>query len=113
MSDDFLDDTPIGGYDEGEQVTLTRLKELADVAERTIRERKWAYSQLFADPGRSAAVAVVIADLARFCRADVSTFRADPREHAALEGRREVWLRIREHIDLPLDELVARYTEGK
>ncbi len=33
-------------------------------------------------------------DLARFCRADASCFDADPRVHAAFEGRREVWLRI-------------------
>jgi len=36
----------------------------------------------------------VLADLARFCRANESTFHADPRTHALLEGRREVWLRI-------------------
>jgi hypothetical protein len=37
-------------------------------------------------------------DLAEFCRANESCFHEDPRMHAALEGRREVWLRIQEHI---------------
>lgn len=36
----------------------------------------------------------VIADLRDFCRANKTTFDADPRVHALLEGRREVILRI-------------------
>ena len=38
--------------------------------------------------------APMLADLADFCRANESTFNADPRVHALLEGRREVFLRI-------------------
>jgi hypothetical protein len=36
----------------------------------------------------------VLADLRRFCKATVSTFDPDPRVHAMLEGRREVFWRI-------------------
>ena len=42
----------------------------------------------------------VLADLARFCRANESTFHPDPRVHAVLEGRREVWLRIQKYLRL-------------
>lgn len=51
----------------------------------------------------------VLADLARFCRANESTFHPDPRIHAVLEGRREVWLRLRDHLDLDNDTLSAKY----
>lgn len=51
----------------------------------------------------------VMADLAKFCRANESTFHPDPRVHAALEGRREVWLRLRQHMDLSDQELWALF----
>lgn len=47
----------------------------------------------------------LLLDLAHFCRAYETCFHADQRVHAALEGRREVWLRIRElYLDRPEDE---------
>jgi hypothetical protein len=51
----------------------------------------------------------VLADLARFCRADESTFNADPRVEGVLQGRREVWLRIAKHLNLTPDELVRYF----
>ena len=47
----------------------------------------------------------VLEDLAKFCRANETTFHPDARVHAALEGRREVWLRIRAHLDLSDQQL--------
>ena len=47
----------------------------------------------------------VLQDLARFCRADETTFHLDPRVHAALEGRREVYLRIKKHLMLSDEQL--------
>jgi hypothetical protein len=47
----------------------------------------------------------VLRDLAKFCRANESTFAKDPRAHAVLEGRREVWLRIQQYLRLTEDEL--------
>jgi hypothetical protein len=47
----------------------------------------------------------VLQDLAKFCRAHESTFHPDPRVHAALEGRREVWLRIEQHLKLSDEDL--------
>ena len=43
----------------------------------------------------------VLADLRKFCRGDRSTFDADPRIHALLEGRREVFLRILAMLGVP------------
>lgn len=56
---------------------------------------------------------VVMADLARFCRANTTCFHEDPRIHAVLEGRREVWLRITQHLNLPLEELAKLYGQPK
>lgn len=55
----------------------------------------------------------VLEDLAKFCRASESTFHPDPRVHAVLEGRREVWLRIRDHLDLDNENLWQRYGGSK
>jgi hypothetical protein len=49
----------------------------------------------------------ILKDLARFCRANESTFNPDPRTHALLEGRREVWLRIQEHLQLTTEQIYA------
>lgn len=51
----------------------------------------------------------VLADLAKFCRAHESTFNIDARVHAAMEGRREVYLRLRDHLDMTDEELIQRY----
>jgi hypothetical protein len=48
---------------------------------------------------------IVLKDLAKFCRANDSTYHKDPRVHALLEGRKEVWLRIQEYIHLNSEEL--------
>lgn len=52
----------------------------------------------------------VLIDLAKFCRANETCFNADPRMHAVLEGRREVWLRIQQHLNLSTPELFSLYT---
>lgn len=50
-------------------------------------------------------VKTVLKDMAKFCRADETAFHPDPRIHAVLEGRREVWLRIQKYLKLTPDEL--------
>lgn len=52
----------------------------------------------------------VLADLGRFCRADASTFHADPRIHALLEGRREVLLRLINFLKID-SATIAKYVE--
>ncbi len=70
-----------------------------------LRQRKAAYQLVFAN----ASGAAVREDLERFCRANSSCFDADPRKHAALEGRREVWLRIQQHLTLSAEQLAVLY----
>lgn len=71
-----------------------------------LRQRSRAYNLAFKTP----AGMEVLADLAKFCRADTSTFDADPRNHALMEGRREVFLRIQSHLHLTPQQLYALYT---
>jgi hypothetical protein len=52
---------------------------------------------------------LVLEDLAKFCRANSTTFLEDPRLSDVLVGRREVWLRIQEHLRLSEDQLWAIY----
>jgi len=47
----------------------------------------------------------VLTDLAKFCRANESTFNPDPRKEGVLQGRREVWLRVTKHLNLTDDQL--------
>lgn len=65
-----------------------------------------AYRYIFL--GHYAAQEVLI-DLARFCRANESTYHPDPVVQAALMGRREVWLRLSNHLNLSSEQLFALY----
>jgi hypothetical protein len=76
---------------------------LIQAAREFISRRRTAYAKTFDGPMG----AEVLADLAKFCRATETTYHADPRVHAALEGRREVWLRISRHLNLSDDQLFA------
>jgi len=79
------------------------LKKLSD-AQAFVAERQTDYIRTFSTPHGEK----VLADLARFCRANETTFHTDPRVHAALEGRREVFLRLQAHLNLQ-DEELFRY----
>ncbi len=70
-----------------------------------IKDRKTAYQLAFTSPAGNE----VLMDLVRFCRANKSCFDEDPRIHAVLEGRREVFLRIQEHLNLTPEQLQALY----
>lgn len=54
----------------------------------------------------------VLMDLTQFCRAVRPAWSDDERHHARLEGRREVFLRITEHMHLNSEQLYALY-DGK
>lgn len=69
-----------------------------------LAQRKLAYCHTF-NP-ENTLVKKVLQDLAKFCRANASTFHADHRIHAVLEGRREVWLRIQQHTQLTSEQLL-------
>lgn len=54
----------------------------------------------------------VLIDLASYCRANVTTFHADPRIHARLEGRRDVWNKLQEHLHLTPDQMMQLYQQN-
>ena len=70
-----------------------------------LRRRKQNYQLALTTPAGQN----VLADLAQFCRANETCFHDDPRRHAVLEGRREVWLRIQQHLNLSSEQLMALY----
>lgn len=72
-----------------------------------LRQRRTAYKLTFAQDNYAAQA--VLIDLARFCRANETTFHEDPRISAVLQGRHEVWLRIANHLHLTSEQLFALY----
>lgn len=85
-----------------------------------IRKRRYAYRRLFlGETGLNADGQTVLADLAKFCRANSSTAvvspisrSVDPIATAMAEGRREVWLRIMAHLHLE-DRIVLNLNEDE
>ena len=69
---------------------------LLEQAKNFLARRRTAYIKTFLNPFGEE----VLKDLAKFCRAHESTFHPDARKHAVAEGRREVILRIMEHLKL-------------
>lgn len=78
---------------------------MSNAARIFLGQRRRAYQLALAGEAGKA----VLADLAKFCRARETAFHTDPRTHALLEGRREVWLRIAHHLNLTEDELWKIY----
>ena len=76
-------------------------------AQEFLRTRHQAYKQVFKP--ESVYTERVLEDLAKFCRADESTFHPDARVEGIMQGRREVWLRLHHHLKLSEDELFALY----
>ena len=77
-------------------------------AKEILSGRKLAYCDVFKE---SEAQKLVLSDLEKFCRAKESCFHPDPRLHAALEGRREVFLRIKDFLDLTVTQLEEKYAQ--
>lgn len=73
----------------------------------TLFYRQRAYQEVF-NP-KSVNAKHVLKDLAQFCRAHESTFSIDERAQSLLEGRREVWLRIQNHLELDSHTLWELY----
>jgi hypothetical protein len=82
------------------EIDADELQRLKDA----LAERQKAFLMAFAGASGEA----VLADLARFCRANESCFHADARLHAVLEGRREVWLRIQTQLTSSIEELLQK-----
>jgi hypothetical protein len=75
-----------------------------------LRKRQMAYAHVFNKENQF--LETVMEDLAKFCRARESTFHVEQRVHAVLEGRREVYLRIQDHLTLSPDKLLEKYGKG-
>ncbi len=70
-------------------------------------DRKRAYMLAFSGPAGEA----VLTDLIPFCRAKESCVVPGDRDRTCLlGGRHEVWLRIRDYLDLTPEQLVLKYT---
>lgn len=74
-----------------------------------LSRRRNAYCKTFLTPYGDE----VLADLAKFCRAHQTTFHQDARAHAVAEGRREVWLRIQQHLQLSDKDIWAIYSRNQ
>lgn len=72
-----------------------------------LRFRSRAYKLTFQSREKNA----VLKDLAKFCGADKSPRFFDLYRVGIAVGRREVWLRIQDHLDLQPDELYKIYNE--
>lgn len=82
-------------------------QDVIDKARDLLNTRQQAFNQVFSLEGQH--TKRVLEDLAKFCRAEESTFHPDARVHAVIEGRREVWLRIQRHLNLSPEELFEYY----
>lgn len=70
--------------------------------------RQYAYKKTFAGPHGEQ----VLKDLAPYCFADITTFHGDRDKMLLAEGRRQVWVRIQNHLNLSPAEL-WRLTHGE
>lgn len=86
-------------------------EESENKAKEAVLHRQAAYKRLLGTKEPDAST--ILVDLAKFCRAHESTFNADARLHAVAEGRREVWLRIEQHLELTGEELWDLYPKRK
>lgn len=83
-------------------------KTVVDKAKSILENRQHAYRQTFLFE-KNVYAQQVLEDLARFCRANETNFHPDGRVHAVLEGRREVYLRIKNHLDLDAESLAKMF----
>lgn len=88
-----------------------RTKSVEDRQLDFIQERQKAYKLSFG--GKNTTTKIIMDDLREFCFAEKTCFVPDNgRVSEIFEGRRQVWLRIHEHLDKELTELVELYTQG-
>jgi len=79
----------------------------AEKVKQILVDRQRAYMLAFAD----VAGKTVLDDLAVFCRANETCVVPGDRDKTyVLEGRREVYLRIRDQLDLTVEQLMEKYT---
>ena len=79
------------------------IKGTAENIKQYFQRRAIAYCRVFEK--QSPFVHDVLMDLAKFCKANESAFNKDPIAMAYMQGRRDVFLRIQENLQLTADEL--------
>lgn len=84
--------------------------DLEDEARALLGRRKEAYIRLFAGKPMDGDAEIVLKDLRAFTKFNTVPWDSDPRVHAVLTGRYEVFKRISDHINWSLDELVESYS---
>lgn len=72
-----------------------------------LSRRSGDYRRVFG--GNAPEQQAVLSDLAKFCRWNTTCFHPDPRIHAALEGRREVFQRVIDYLQLTPEQLARLY----
>ena len=87
---------------------LIAAKERAALVFDSLRLRKRDFEHTFKSPSGQA----VLKDLARFCRVCTPCYEGDRDLHLIAEGRREVFLRIAQHLNLSPDDLFTLYRGG-
>ena len=88
---------------------MSKLREAIEFALEYIADRKKAYQLTF--QLHQPANIFVMEDLAKFCRANEScVVPGDSDKTLVLEGRREVWLRIQQHLHLTPEQLMQLYS---
>ena len=84
---------------------MNKLKDLLEDALAFLMSRQRAYITTFRNPVGE----MVLKDLSKFCRAHESTYNVNERLEGIMQGRRDVWLRIAQHLNLSSDELWKLY----
>jgi hypothetical protein len=79
------------------------LRATAERLKLFFKKRKIAYTRVF--DAQSPFTRVVLSDLEKYCCAYQSTFHKDERVCLILQGRRDVFLRIAENLNLDLEDI--------
>jgi hypothetical protein len=88
-----------------EQLALETREEIVTRKQTMLRARRDSYRRLFAGNALTGDADMVLGDLKRFCRGNQTPWDADPRVHALLTGRFEVYNRIVNHLNMSFDDL--------
>lgn len=85
------------------------MSEESNPTETFLLNRQMMYQSTFNSPAGQE----VLKDMEGFCRAHQSTFHENIQVSATLDGRREYYLRVRDHLELSSEELCEKYTGVK
>lgn len=113
--DDFFDPDAL---DAAEKVQKEKHEADTQLVVAMLKGRRDAYKRVFSPGERTQAeIDIVLNDLMYFCRMTVPTFDISDGQHADIlsrikEGRREVFMRIRDFSALDLDAILLKYTSA-